>query len=332
MTTKTAMPDSEPAPSFDTGFLDVGQGHRLYYEQAGAAGGIPVVMLHGGPGSGASPRQRIFFAAERYRLVQFDQRGCGRSEPRGETKHNHTDALIADIEALRRHLGIERWLVFGGSWGSALALAYAAKHRESVTGLILRGVFLTGNADIAWFFHGVKAFAPQASQQFMSAIPRRWRRSVATYLDRCMSGTDVPRARQMAACWQHYEAALNGTQPNVVDGRVGSESTALHDKYRVQAHYLARKCFLGERVLIGAAASLRNLPVAIIHGTHDLVCRPHNAWRLQCACAGSRLAWAELAGHDPFHPSCTRLLRSATNWFAVHGDFTGWPAGTEGKR
>ena len=146
--------------TFDAAWLDVGQTHRLYYEQAGAADATAALLLHGGPGSGSSPRQRAFFDPAPFRVIQFDQRGCGRSQPLGETAHNHADALIEDIERLRLHLGIDRWLVCGGSWGAALALVYAARHRERVGGLILRGLFLTGHADLAWFFHGVSALAP----------------------------------------------------------------------------------------------------------------------------------------------------------------------------
>src|SRR3954471_13712398 len=142
--TSSMPPSASAAP--DAGWLDVGHGHRVYYEVAGNAAGIPAVLLHGGPGSGASARQREMLDHARYRIVQFDQRGAGRSTPHGETAHNHTDALIADIEALRVHLGIERWLVAGGSWGATLALVYAARHRERVAGLLLRGVFLAGDA------------------------------------------------------------------------------------------------------------------------------------------------------------------------------------------
>jgi proline iminopeptidase len=312
---------------FDEAWLDVGQTHRLYYQQAGTRDGTAALLLHGGPGSGSSPRQRSLFDPVLFRLVQFDQRGCGRSEPLGEIAHNHADALIADIERLRMHLGIERWLVFGGSWGAALALAYAERHRERVSGLILRGVFLTGNADLAWFFHGVSAFAPAAHARFMAEIPRRWRRSVVTYLDRCFSGSDIELASRAAANWQRYEATLSGTHPQTVTSAASITSVTpdLRAKYRIQAHYLARKCFLGEAAVLRAAANLHGMPVALIHGTHDLICRPQNAWRVHKTCDGSRLAWAQQAGHDPYHPASLQLLRSATQHFAMHGDFSAWP-------
>ena len=314
-------------PAADSGWLDVGHGHRVWYEQSGARDGIAVVLLHGGPGSGSTPRQREIFDAQRYRLVQFDQRGCGRSTPLGETAHNHVDALIADIEALRAHCGIEKWLVCGGSWGASLALAYAAKHRERVSGVLLRGVFLTARADLDWFFHGVAAFAPQANSDFLAEIPRNWRRSVVSWLDRCFAGSDRERMLRVAAAWQTYETRLDSPHAAVVAAAsLGADAQErLIAKYRVQSHYLARRCFLGEKALLRAAAALRGVPVALVHGSNDRVCRPQNAWRVQRACAGSRLAWADQAGHDPFHANAFRLLRSATDAFATTHDFSGWP-------
>jgi proline iminopeptidase len=323
----TAATSAPPASAAASGWLEVGHGHRLWYAQSGAADGVPVVSLHGGPGSASTPRQREIFDAGCWRIVQFDQRGCGRSTPLGETAHNHTGALLQDIEALREHLGIERWLVSGGSWGSALALAYAARHPERVCGLLLRGMFLAGRADLDWFFHDVAACAPQANAQFLAAIPRRWQRSVPAWLDRCFSGGDGQRQWQVAAAWQRYEMQLDHPAATFPSGANTDEASRarLIAKYRVQAHYLARRCFLGEDAVMRAAASLRGIPVALVHGTRDLVCRPGNAWRVQRAIAGSRLAWAEPAAHDPFHPSAFGLLRAATDAFARTRDFSAWP-------
>lgn len=321
-TDATAAP---PSPAAACGWLEVGRGHRVWYAQSGAADGLPVVSLHGGPGSASTPRQREIFDAARWRIVQFDQRGCGRSTPLGETAHNRTQALIEDIEALRAHLGIERWLVSGGSWGSALALAYAARHRERVAGLLLRGLFLSGRADLDWFFRGVAECAPQANAEFLAAIPRRWHRRVPAWLERCFSGGDLARQRQVATAWQRYEWRLDhpaAALPAVADEEAQARLVA---KYRVQAHYLARRCFLGEAAVMRAAGALRGIPVALVHGTRDLVCRPRNAWRVQRAIAGSRLAWADPAAHDPFHPAAFRLLRAASDAFADTRDFSTWP-------
>lgn len=324
---------SEPTPpsaaaAFDAGWLDVGHGHRIYYEQAGAPDGLPMVLLHGGPGSGANARQRGIADASRWRIVQFDQRGAGKSTPAGETAHNHTGALIADIEALRETLGIERWLVAGGSWGASLALAYAARHRTRVAGVFLRGTFLTGQGDLDWFFHGAGAFAPEAHAAFLRVVPKRWQRNVPAWLDRSFARGD-PRCPEIAAAWQAYETVLSGDVPSTSrpSTAVPTDETArrLVAKYRVQAHYLVRKCFLGDAAVLRAANDLRGVPVAIVHGERDLVCRPENAWRVHRTCAGSRLAWSVGAGHSPWHPATHALSQSALDAFAETGDFPAWP-------
>ncbi|MEP7041933.1 MAG: alpha/beta fold hydrolase [Dokdonella sp.] len=331
MSNSSDFSPSSVTPAADSGWLDVGHGHRVWYEQSGARDGIAVVLLHGGPGSGSTPRQRDIFDPLRYRIVQFDQRGCGRSTPLGETAHNHADALVADIEALRAHLGVVQWLVSGGSWGASLALAYAAKHRERVTGVMLRGTFLTSHADLDWFFHGVAAFAPQAHADFLAQIPRSWRRRVVSWLDRCFAGTDRERQLRVAVAWQTYETRLDSPHANAVSAAALSEEAQqrLIAKYRVQSHYLARRCFLGEAALLRAASALHGVPIALVHGSNDRVCRPQNAWRVQRACVGSRLAWADQAGHDPWHPAVFRLLRAATDAFATSANFSHWPDGTD---
>lgn len=323
--------DSNPAATvgaaFDSGWLEVGDGHRVYFEQSGNPAGVPVVLLHGGPGSGSSPRQRSFYDPDLFRIVQFDQRGCGRSEPMGELAHNHTAALVADIEGLRTQLGIERWLVSGGSWGSTLAIAYASAHRARATGVLLRAVFLAGRSDLEWYFHGSRVVAPVAYERFMGEIPRRARRRVLDYLDRSLRGGDVDKGARLATAWMQYEAALNGpdpSAPSAVPPPAGG-AVPLCAKYRIQAHYLARRCFLGHRAVLRAAASLSGMPVAVIHGTRDLICLPHGAWRVHRACAGSHLAWAAGAGHDPFFPTMDALTRSALASFAADGNFSRWP-------
>jgi len=315
------------AASFDSGWLEVGHGHRVHYEQAGNPGGIPVVLLHGGPGSGSRPRQRVFYDAEQFRIVQFDQRGCGRSEPMGETAHNSTALLVADIERLREHLGIGRWLVSGGSWGSTLAAIYSAQHCDQVSGVLLRAVFLAERADLDWYFGGSSAVSPEAYDRFMAEIARRWRRRVLTYLDRALKGGDADKALRLATAWMAYEATINGDDPGAARpvAPPAGGGTALCAKYRVQAHYLSRRCFLERGAVLRALAELSALPVAIIHGTRDLICLPRAGWRAHRACPGSRLAWAAGAGHDPFHPAMDSLTRAALASFAANGNFSRWP-------
>lgn len=315
-----------PIEPYDSGWLDVGHGHRIHYEQCGNPDGQPALYLHGGPGSGCSPRQRRFFDPAHHRVVLFDQRGCGLSTPQGGLEHNHTDALVDDIEALRRHLGIARWLVFGGSWGSTLAAVWAARHRDACSGLILRGMFLAGRADIEWFFHGAAAMAPQAHAALMQALPARWRDRPVQWLDRVFSSGDGARIDRAVEAWRNYEHAL-GNWPDTTPPAAPSaeEWPLLRARYRVQSHYLAQRCFLGEAKVLDAVARLHGLPVAIVHGSQDMVCRPQNAWRAHCTLRGSRLAWAQGAGHDPFHPASLALLRSALDTHARDGHFDAWP-------
>src|SRR5215471_10986813 len=278
MTREFAVPTTDTSAidaAFDTGWLDVGDTHRVWYQQAGNPRGTPVVVLHGGPGSGSSARQRVFYDPAVFRIIQFDQRGCGRSEPAGEVEHNRTAALVGDIERLRGHLSIERWLVSGGSWGSTLALVYSAQHREHVSGVLARAIFLASRADLDWYFLGSRAIAPEAHERFMAEIPRRWRRRVLDYLQRSLrSGGDADKALRLATAWMNYEAVLNGpdtalSQPVPPPAGGGA---ALCAKYRVQSHYLAQRCFLGRAAVLRAAAALRGVPVALIHGTRDLIC------------------------------------------------------------
>jgi proline iminopeptidase len=315
-----------PIEPYDTGWLEVGHGHRVYYEQCGDPGGQPALYLHGGPGSGCSPRQRRFFDPVRHRVVLFDQRGCGRSTPSGEVAHNHTDALVGDIELLRRHLGIEHWLVFGGSWGSTLAAVWAARHRDACSGLILRGMFLAGRSDLDWFFHGAAAFAPEAHAALMQAVPARWRDRIVMWFDRALSSGDQTRIDAAVIAWRAYEHALGGWPDSApLAPPAADEWPLLRARYRVQAHYLAQRCFLGEAKVLDAIARLHGVPVAFVHGSHDLVCRPQNAWRAHETLRGSRLAWAQGAGHDPFHPASLKLLRSAIDAHARDGHFDNWP-------
>ena len=310
---------SPPYPAIEPwqrGWLPVGGGHSIYFEQCGNPHGLPLVVLHGGPGSGCSPRMRQLFDPARFRIVLFDQRGCGRSSPRGECAHNTTADLVADIERLRRHLGVERWLVTGGSWGAALAVAYAAAHREACLGAILRGVFLTGPANLEWFFGGAGGLFPQTWQEFDRAAPGDRLRALADRLFDAVVGPDVMVAAEAVRRWMQWEATLDGGAPASPPEFPDTDTqTALLAKYRVQAHYLRHGCFLGETRLLELAATLDSLPVVILHGEKDLVCRVENARRLHRAVPGSRLQIVADAGHNPFAASMQQALVDAAAHF-----------------
>lgn len=316
-----------PCTPFDRGWLDVGEGHCLFYEQCGTPGGPPVVFLHGGPGSGCSPRHRQLLNPA-WRMVLFDQRGCGRSTPRGECRANTTADLVADIERLRTHLGIERWLVFGGSWGASLALAYCAQHRFTCTGAILRGIFLTGQRDIDWFFKGAGDLLPDHWSRLAAIAPPDRRVALAQWYFDTVGGHDDQLAIEAVHRWMDWEEALShpGATPSPARAVDLDAARTQLPKYRLQAHYLRHECFVGETRMLEFARSLAGIPVAILHGRLDLVCRPSNAWAVHHVLPGSRLQLIDGAGHSPFDAAMARALAAAGNHFLAHRNFEDWAA------
>ncbi|HJW57473.1 MAG TPA: prolyl aminopeptidase [Burkholderiaceae bacterium] len=274
---------------FRTHQLDVGGGHSLYVEECGRADGMPLVFLHGGPGSGCSPEHRRFFDPSRFRAVLFDQRGSGRSEPLGRLQDNTTAHLVADIERIRTSLGIERWIVFGGSWGSLLALAYAIRHPAQVDGLVLRGIFLGSGDELRHYVHGANGAAPLAWRHFAQGIPPHERSDLLrAYTARLLAG-DTGATRR----WLDYERALMGEAPlaDAPDARRMAKTA-------IQAHYLSNGCFTDADTLLAACAALRHLPVCIVQGRHDAVCPPHAARRLHRALPQAELINVENGGHN----------------------------------
>lgn len=306
-------------------WLDVGDGHRIYHEQCGSTQGLPVVFLHGGPGSGCSPRHRQLFDPQRCRVVLFDQRGCGRSLPSGSVQANTSAHLVADIERLRQHLGLERWLVVGGSWGAGLALAYAAAHPGSCLGLVLRGVFLGRASDMDWFFQQARQLLPDAWEALAQQAPAAARGDLLRWLSAGLLGGQPQQALARAKAWAAWEAAMSQHQSVTPRSDVSeAHAVALVDKYRVQSHYLMNGCFWGDAGLLARARSLASVPTAILHGRLDWICRPQAAWELHRSLPGSRLQWVDGCGHSPFEPAMARALAQAVAHHAMHGDFTGW--------
>lgn len=310
--------------------IDVGHGHRLYVEQCGNPQGLPMVFLHGGPGSGCSVRHRQFFDPALCRVVLFDQRGCGRSLPRDDLLHNHTDALVQDLETLRHRLGITRWLVVGGSWGAGLALAYAQSYPAACLGLVLRGVFLGRSADVDWFFGGAAQLIPDAWQQLVNDAIGDSEQSVLLALSAGLHGADPARALVCALAWEAWEQSLSErrrTAPRAL-GLDDAETAMLLNKYRIQSHYLVHQCFREGSGFIPQATETRNLPTALLHGRLDWICRPQSAWDLHQLLPGSRLQWVEGCGHNPFEPANAEALVTAIRYFAQHGNFSHWDAAT----
>jgi proline iminopeptidase len=328
----TAMnPGSEPhAEPYATGMLDVGDGHQVYFEQCGQPNGLPIVFLHGGPGGGCSARHRQMFDLRRDRVVLFDQRGCGRSLPRGGVQHNTSALLVVDIERLRTHLGIERWLVVGGSWGAGLALAYAAAHPAACLGLLLRGVFLGRASDNDWFFQQAGQLLPDAWEAFARHAPAAAKGDVLSWLAAGVS-SDHPQVAQTAAqAWAAWEQAVTDRRwiepaPTRLVGEAAQVQVQTQiDKYRVQSHYLMNGCFWGDVALLDRATALVQIPTAILHGRLDWICRPSAAWDLHRSLPGSRLQWLDDSGHSPFEPVMARAMTEAMSLFSTHGHFADW--------
>ena len=308
---------------YSSGFLAVDETHNLYWEQSGNPDGIPVVVLHGGPGAGTASNHRRFFDPDAYRIVLFDQRGAGRSKPYAETQDNTTRHLIDDIEALRRSLGIERWLVFGGSWGATLAVAYAADHAERCLGLVLRGVFLGRRRELDWFFGGVNTVYPEAWQRFIEFLPDGERdRPLDAYHRRLMSDDSAvygPAAR----AWNAFESACSTLRPpSWVSAGANANATGLTSLSlaRIEAHYFVNDMFL-EQDLLGRVASFRHLPGIIVQGRYDMVCPMVTARELHLSWPGSVLRVIDDAGHSAMEPGIRRALVRATEEFKHSGGF-----------
>lgn len=309
--TTTLYPEIAP---YAHALLDVGDGHSIYYEQCGNPHGAPVIFLHGGPGSGCNPGQRRFFDPSFYRIILFDQRGCGRSLPQGGVDHNTTSHLVADIERLRQHLDIERWLVFGGSWGSTLALAYAAAHPKPIQGLILRGIFLSRDSELEWFLHTVNHVFPEAWANLVDPIPEDEQHDLMkAYYRRVFSG-DVEAART----WNAFESAIMALLPPPASPKVTDDATTLA-RARVQLHYLRAACFLRDTPLLEQVERFRHIPARIIQGRYDMVCPPVTADALHRAWPEADYVIVPDAGHSAMEPGVIAALVSATEAFKEIG-------------
>ena len=279
-----------PIEAYDTGELDVGDGHTLYYEQSGNPKGKPVVFLHGGPGGGCTPKMRQFFDPERYRIVLFDQRGSGRSTPHAHLEANTTWHLVQDIERIRELLGIERWQVFGGSWGSTLALAYAETHPASVSELVLRGIFLLRKKEIDWFYQeGCSRLFPDLWESYLAAIPEQERHDMVAAYYRRLTSDDTTVRRSAARTWAVWEG---NTSKLLVDADYAAKyaDDEFADAFaRIECHYFINKGFFSEdNYLLNNVGKIRHLKTVIVHGRYDVVCPVENAWELHRALPEAR--------------------------------------------
>jgi proline iminopeptidase len=304
---------------YHSGRLRVSALHELYYEESGNPKGKPVVFLHGGPGGGTDPKMRRFFNPRRYRIVLFDQRGCGKSTPHASLEENTTWDLVADIERLREHLGIDRWQVFGGSWGSTLALAYAQRHPRRVTELVLRGIFLLRRSELEWFYQssqGAAALYPDLWERFIAPIPEDERYDMMRAYYRRLTSNDTRERNVAARTWSIWEAAtshLLSRPADIAKFKVSAYAAAFA---RIECHYFVNGGFLdSEDQLLRDVALIRKIPCVIVQGRYDLVCPMRSAWALHRAWPRSRLVIVPDAGHSAFEPGIARALRQATDGF-----------------
>jgi proline iminopeptidase len=256
------FPEIKP---YSSAFLPVGNGHEIYWEQSGNPDGVPVVLLHGGPGGGTSPVQRRFFDPDYYRIILFDQRGAGRSSPFGSVEHNTRDILVDDMERLRKHLSVEKWHVFGGSWGSTLCLSYAAKHPQNCLSLILSGIFLMEREEIDWFFYGIKSFFPEAWDQFAGYIPLTERGDLLNAYYKRLFSTDTHTAMEAAIHWCLYESACASLIPNYETITTPEQKAAVLTIARIECHYFMHQVISPEDSLIKKVDQFRAIPSIIIN-------------------------------------------------------------------
>jgi len=304
---------------FASGRLAVDAPHELYWEQCGTPDGIPIVFLHGGPGAGCSPFDRRFFDPAAFRVVLFDQRGAGRSRPAGELRDNTPDHLVADIERLRLELGIDTWHVFGGSWGSTLALYYAERHPDRVRSLVLRGIWLVRAAELRWWLYDLRWLQPELWRRFAEHVPEAEQGDLLEAYWRRLTGDDRDAALAAARAWSLYEGASCTLLPNPEFVGMFAEDAMAWSLARLEAHYFRNNAFTPDTLLLDQVARIRHIPAFAVHGRYDVVCPVRSLDDL-------RQAWPELdgeivpdAGHSSHEPGITRELVAATRRIAATG-------------
>jgi len=316
----SAMPRGDLFPEvgpFETGYLPLSGGHVMYWEQVGNPRGQPALFLHGGPGAGAGAVHRRFFDPGFWRTVIFDQRGAGRSRPLGCLDNNTTAALVGDIEALRRHLGIDRWLLFGGSWGSTLALAYAQAHPERVVGCVLRGVFLASPGEVDWFIDGMQRFFPEAWREFTHFLPPAERSDVLASYYRRLTDSDPCIHAPAALSWDRYESTCSTLLPKPAGAVRADRDAGALAIARIEAHYFVHDSFLVPNQILDGMARIRHLPCTIVQGRYDVICPPVSADSLARAWPEAEHVVVPDAGHSVREPGTTRELVAAVQRMQV---------------
>jgi proline iminopeptidase len=318
MTEETLRQLYPPIEPYASGLLDVGDGHRVYWERAGTPGGIPAVFLHGGPGGGSAPAHRRLFDPARYDVLLFDQRGCGRSQPHAGLEANTTWHLVADIERLRTMCGHDKWLVFGGSWGSTLALAYAETHPARVSALVLRGIFLLRQAELDWYYQGGAAWLfPDKWEDFLAPIPENERGDLMTAFHKRLTGTDAQTRIAAARAWTRWEGGtITMTSDPATTGGFGDDHFALAFA-RIENHYFVHHGWMDEGQLLRDVDRLKGIPGVIVQGRYDAATPVRSAWDLHRAWPEAAFHLIPLAGHAYGEPGILDRLIRATDGFAA---------------
>ena len=308
-----------PIEPFDSGMLELDGIHRMYWEQSGNPDGVPAVFLHGGPGAGATPAHRRFFDPTYYRIVVYDQRGAGRSAPTGEINANTTAYLIADIERLRNHLEIEKWLIFGGSWGSTLALAYGQEHPSNCLGFILRGIFLGRARELDWFLYGLRTVFPEAWRKFVEPLTEAERGDILHSFHRRLMDPDKSVHVPAARAWSGYEGACSTLLPSPETVAAFSGASMASALARIETHYFVNDLFMSDNGLIENIDRIRHLPSTIVQGRYDMVCPVVTADELHAAWPEADYVIVPDAGHSAMEPGIRSALIRATERFKQRG-------------
>ena len=308
-----------PIEPFDSGMLELDGTHRMYWEQSGNPDGVPAVFLHGGPGAGATPAHRRFFDPTYYRIVVYDQRGAGRSAPTGAINANTTAHLIADIERLRRHLEVEKWLIFGGSWGSMLALAYGQEYPSNCLGFILRGIFLGRARELDWFLYGLRTIFPEAWRKFVEPLTEAERGDILHSFHRRLLDPDKSVHLPAARAWSGYEGACSTLLPSPETIAAFSGASMASALARIETHYFVNDLFMSDDGLIENIDRIRHLPCVIVQGRYDMVCPVVTADELHATWPEADYVIVPDAGHSAMEPGIRSALIRATERFKLRG-------------
>ncbi len=309
------FPEIEP---FNNVLLSRDDGHQIYLEESGNPKGIPIIFLHGGPGGGCGAKQRRFFDPDYYRIILFDQRGCGKSKPLGSIQSNTTAHLINDLEAIRLHLNIKEWFLFGGSWGSTLALAYAIEYPKVVQGLILRGIFLSRPNELEWFLNEVDQFFPDLHHRLLSHDPSINKSNLVKRYSELVFGNDAAVAKSAARSWNQFEGSILKLLPSESHGSAEEVEVDLDfelARAQVQLHYIKNQCFVNGYAILEKVALLNNKPIVIIQGRYDMVCPPKTAYELKQRLPNSQFIMVPDAGHSASETGILSALIEATEKF-----------------